>query len=82
MTGWIILRNLGINAAKVATIYIQTFFGGLKSMKEQNGSEKKKEAVMTKEKKFYLFSAIGCAATLVAIIVVALVVSNIGKPHD
>ena len=46
-------------------------------MKEQNGSEKKKG--MSKEKKFYLFTAIGCAAVLLAIIVVAIVVTNTGK---
>jgi murein DD-endopeptidase MepM/ murein hydrolase activator NlpD len=45
-------------------------------MKEQNGSEKKKEAVMKKEKKFYLFTAIGCAAVLIAIIIVAIAVTN------
>ena len=45
-------------------------------MKEQNGSEKKKGFAMTKEKKFYLFTAIGCALTLVAIILVAVLVPN------
>ncbi len=43
-------------------------------MKEQNGSEKKKG--MTKERKFYLFTAIGCAAVLLAIIIVAVAVTN------
>ena len=43
-------------------------------MKEQNGSEKKKG--MTKEKKFYLFTAIGCALTLTAIILIAVLVTN------
>ena len=47
-------------------------------MKEQNGSEKKKVA-MNKEKKFYLFTAIGCAAMLMAIIVLAVVLSNTGN---
>lgn len=42
-------------------------------MKEQNGNEKKKR--LTKEKKFYLFSAIGCAAALLAVIVVAVVLT-------
>ena len=46
-------------------------------MKEQNGNEKKKK--MTNEKKFYLFSAIGCATALLAIIVVALVIANTGN---
>lgn len=45
-------------------------------MKEQNASEKKKEAVMTKEKKFYLFTAIGCAVTLTAIILLAALLPN------
>jgi murein DD-endopeptidase MepM/ murein hydrolase activator NlpD len=43
-------------------------------MKEQNGSEKKKG--MTKEKKFYLFTAIGCAVTLTAIILLAVLLPN------
>ena len=42
-------------------------------MKEQNGSEKKKR--LTKEKRFYLFSAIGCAAALVAVIIVAVAIT-------
>lgn len=46
-------------------------------MKEQSGSEKKKG--MSKEKKFYLFTAIGCAAVLFAIIVVAIAVTNSDK---
>ncbi len=45
-----------------------------------NANEKKKVKVkMNPEKKFYLFTAAGCAAILVAIIVVALVVSNTNK---
>ena len=43
-------------------------------MNEQNGSEKKK--VMTKEKKFYLFTAIGCALTMVGIILLAVLLPN------
>ena len=43
-------------------------------MKEQNNENKKKR--MNGEKKFYLFTAIGCAAVLVAIIAVALAVSG------
>jgi murein DD-endopeptidase MepM/ murein hydrolase activator NlpD len=42
-------------------------------MKDQNGNEKKK---MTKEKRFYLVTAIGCSLALVAIIVVALALSG------
>ncbi len=42
-------------------------------MKDQNGSTKKK---MTKEKRFYLVTAIGCSVALVAIIVVALALSG------
>ena len=49
-------------------------------MNEKKGKDnQKKKACLNGEKKFYLFSAIGCAATLVAILVVALVVGNIGK---
>lgn len=43
---------------------------------------KKKKPRLNGEKKFYLFSAIGCAAMLVAIIVVALIVSNGGKVNS
>ena len=43
-------------------------------MKEQNNENKKKR--ISGEKKFYLFTAIGCAAVLVAIIAVALAVSG------
>lgn len=43
-----------------------------------NATEKKKKPKMNKEKRFYLFTAIGCAAALVAIIVVAVVMNNIG----
>ena len=57
-------------------------------MKEQkeNGSanvnantSSKKKTKMSKEKRFYLFTAIGCAAALVAIIVVAVVVNSLGN---
>ena len=52
-------------------------------MKEQkeNGSanfSSKKKAKMNKEKRFYLFTAIGCAAALAAIIIVAVVVNTLG----
>ena len=43
-------------------------------MKEQNGKEKKKP--MSKEKKFYLFTAVGCAAVMLAIILVAVAITN------
>lgn len=49
-------------------------------MKEQNGSEKKKG--MSKEKKFYLFTAIGCAVTLVAIILVAVLLPTQNSVED
>ena len=45
-------------------------------MNEQNGSEKKKGAPMTKEKKFYLFTAIGCALTLTGIILLAVLLPS------
>ena len=51
-------------------------------MKEQNGSEKKKVITMTKEKKFYLLTAVGCALTLVAIILVAVLVPNQNAVDD
>ena len=51
-------------------------------MKEQNGSEKKKGMAMTREKKFYLLTAIGCALTLVAIILVAVLVPNQNTVDD
>ena len=45
-------------------------------MKEQNGNEKdKKKSWWNGEKKFYLFTAIGCAAVLLAVIIVAVAVS-------
>ena len=45
-------------------------------MSEQNGSEKKKSVPMTKEKKFYLFTAIGCALTLTGIILLAVLLPS------
>ena len=46
-------------------------------MNEKKENEtKKKKSRLNGEKKFYLFTAIGCAAVLVAILVVAIVVSN------
>ena len=49
-------------------------------MNKQSGSEKKK--TMSKEKRFYLFTAIGCAVTLVAIILVAVLVTNKNTVSD
>jgi uncharacterized membrane protein YhhN len=47
-------------------------------MNEQNGNEKKKGVPMTKEKKFYLFTAIGCALTLTGIILLAVLLPSLG----
>ena len=55
-------------------------------MKEQNGSEKnekiekseKKKKRMSKEKRFYLITYISCAAALVAIVLIAVLVTNFG----
>lgn len=52
-------------------------------MKEQNGSEKnekieKKKKRMSKEKRFYLITSISCAAALVAIVLIAVLVTNFG----
>lgn len=46
--------------------------------KKENENKKKKPR-LNGEKKFYLFTAIGCAAVLVAIILVAVLVTNAGK---
>jgi len=57
-------------------------------MKEQKENEsgsanvKQKKPKMNKEKRFYLFTAIGCAAALVAIIVVAVVMNSIGAGNN
>ncbi len=40
---------------------------------------KEKRAKLSSEKKFYLFTAIGCAAALIAIIVIAIAVTGSGK---
>lgn len=46
-------------------------------MKEQNEREKEKKKVrMSSEKRFYLWTAIGCALAMIAIIVVAVAVSG------
>ena len=57
----------------------------MKEQKENESgtvNEKKKKAKMNKEKRFYLFTAIGCAAALVAIIVVAVVMNNLGAGNN
>ena len=46
--------------------------------KKENENKKKKPR-LNGEKKFYLFTAIGCASVLVAIILVAVLVTNAGK---
>ena len=53
--------------------------GKEKAKENKDSKEKKKKTKLSKEKKFYLFTAIGCAAVLVAIIVVAIAVSNAGS---
>ncbi|MBE7086587.1 MAG: M23 family metallopeptidase [Clostridiales bacterium] len=50
-------------------------------MKEQNASEKKK-ARWSGEKKFYVFTAIGCAAVMLAIIIIAVAVSGKDKVNN
>jgi murein DD-endopeptidase MepM/ murein hydrolase activator NlpD len=49
-------------------------------MNEQNGSEKKKG--MSKEKRFYLVTAIGCALTLTGIILLAALLPNKNAVED
>ena len=56
-------------------------------MKEQNSNEKKKSRrwswkAMNKEKRFYLLTAIGCAAVLVAIVIVAVAITNSGNVNN
>lgn len=50
-------------------------------MKEQNEKDKqtRRGSGMNKEKRFYLFTAIGCALAMVAIVIVAVAVSNGGS---
>lgn len=50
-------------------------------MKQQN-EKKAKKSRMNKEKRFYLFTALGCAAALMAIIVVAVAMSGVEKPNE
>ena len=49
-----------------------------KEKKIQTKPAPKKKAKMSGERKFYLFTAIGCAAVLIAIIIVAIAVTNSG----
>ncbi len=51
------------------------------SEKQETQEQNKKsiKARLKKEQKFYLFTAIGCAAALIAIIVIAVVATNAGK---
>ena len=86
------MRLAGIKARfRGKNLHTKTYFGGLEKMKEQkeNGSANtntnagsnsnpKKKPKMNKEKRFYLFTAIGCAAALAAIIIVAVVVNSLG----
>ena len=43
---------------------------------KENENVKQKRPKLSKEKKFYLFTAIGCAAALLAIIIVAVIITN------
>lgn len=43
---------------------------------KENENAKQKKPKLSKEKKFYLFTAIGCAAALLAIIIVAVIITN------
>ncbi len=45
----------------------------------ENKERKEKVAKWSGEKKFYLFTAIGCAAALIAIVVIAIAVTGSGK---
>ena len=45
-------------------------------MNEQNEKDKKKKVRLNSEKRFYLFTAIGCALAMVAIVVIAVAVSG------
>ncbi len=48
-------------------------------MNEKKEQKEKKNPRMSSERKFYLFTAIGCAAVLIAIIVIAIAVSATNK---
>ncbi len=51
-------------------------------MNEKKEKKEKKVSRLDGEKKFYLFTAIGCAAVLIAIIVIAIAVSSGGKVEN
>ncbi len=51
-------------------------------MTENKEKKDKKGGKLSSEKKFYLFTAIGCAAVLVAIIVIAIAVTAGGKVEE
>lgn len=53
--------------------------GNEKNGSEKNKTEKKRKSKIRNEKRFYLITAIGCAVALVAIIVIAALVSNTGN---
>lgn len=60
----------------------KAFDGGETSKSGKKGDAKGKKKRMNGEKKFYLFTAISCAAVLLAIIIVAAVVSNSGASQQ
>ena len=60
----------------------KAFDGGETSKSGKKGDAKGKKKHMNSEKKFYLFTAISCAAVLLAIIIVAAVVSNSGASQQ
>ncbi len=63
-------------------VYIQkSFLEDLTNMNEKK-EKKEKKPRMSGEKRFYLFTAIGCAAALIAIIVIAVAVSAGGKVEN
>ena len=51
-------------------------------MNEQNERDKKKKVRMNSEKRFYLFTAIGCALAMIAIVVIAVAVSGGGDVQN
>lgn len=53
--------------------------GNEKNGNEKSKTEKKRKSKIRNEKRFYLITAIGCAAALVAIIVIAALVNNTGN---
>ena len=57
-------------------------FGGGETPKTEKKDKKGKKKRVNGEKKFYLFTAISCAAVLLAIIIVAMVVTNSGTSQQ